>query len=226
MNGVAGAEGAKVLGTPTLINTAIVGNTTVTLPLAGITFPDDPEERAGFLESLAVFAIHSDGEKKVLSGTIISDAEGNPTGIKFTVDKFSTFVVIKVAAESKKVIKLTVGMLKATLDGKSYTLDAEPFINLKANRTMAPVRFISEALGARVEWQEATRQVVITDGGTEIVLTVGSDEVLVNGQALTLDCPVELLPPGRSFLPLRFVSETLGATVDWDANTQGITITR
>lgn len=226
MRGVTGAEGANVLGTPTLINTAIVGNTTVTLPLAGIAFPDNPEERARFLDSLAVFAIHSDGEKKVITGTIVSDADGNPAGIKFAVEKFSTFAVIKVATKSKKVVTLTVGAVRATLDGKPYTLDAEPFINPKVNRTMAPVRFISEALGARVEWKDSTRQVMITDGGTEIVLTIDSGEVLVNGQPLTLECPMELMLPGRIFLPLRFVSESLGATVDWDANTQGITITR
>ena len=60
----------------------------------------------------------------------------------------------------------------------------------------------------------------------EIILTISSNQVLVNETPVTLDCPAEVLPPGRTFVPLRFVSETLGAQVDWDAATQGITITR
>jgi hypothetical protein len=63
MTGVSGAEGAQVLGTPTTIQTAITGTTVVTLPLTGITFPSDPQQRADFLDSLAVFAIHSGGER-------------------------------------------------------------------------------------------------------------------------------------------------------------------
>jgi len=60
----------------------------------------------------------------------------------------------------------------------------------------------------------------------EIVLTLGSDIALINGEPVTLDCPAETRPPGRTFVPLRFVSETLGAQVDWDPDNQEITITR
>ena len=95
MSGVITTEGARVLGTPTVINTAITGNTNVTIPLTGIIFPDNPGERDRFLNSLAVFAIHSDGDKTVKTGEIVFDADDNPAGIKFTVHKFSTFAVIK-----------------------------------------------------------------------------------------------------------------------------------
>jgi hypothetical protein len=94
MTGVSGAEGAQVLGTPTTIQTAITGTTVVTLPLTGITFPSDPQQRADFLDSLAVFAIHSGGEREVVPGTVIYDAAGNPAGLRFEVDAFSTFAVI------------------------------------------------------------------------------------------------------------------------------------
>lgn len=223
MTGVPGTQGATVLGTPTVIKTAIKGNTTVTLPLTGITIPADAVARKAFLDSLAVFAIHSDGEKKIIGGTITYDADGNPTGISFQVDKFSTFAVVKVT-KAKKVIKLTIGETQAAVDGKPYALDAKPFVKAKVNRTLVPVRFISEALGAEVDWKASTRQVVIKDGA-DIVLTVGSSKVQVNGLDKTLDCPAVIVN-SRTFVPLRFVSETLGAKVDYEAKTKQITITR
>jgi hypothetical protein len=125
-----------------------------------------------------------------------------------------------------KVIKLTIGQVAAVADGKSYTLDAAPYVDPAANRTLVPIRFVSEALGAEVDWQAAARQVVIKDGDQEIVLTIGSTNALVDGQTTALDCAPEIKPPGRTFVPLRFVSEALGARVDYNAVTKVITITR
>lgn len=126
----------------------------------------------------------------------------------------------------RKIIVLTLERKDATVDGKSYILDAPPFLDTKANRTLAPVRFISEALGAEVAWVGETRQVVIRDGDKEIMLTIGSAEVLVNGERQTIDSAPELHPPGRTFVPLRFVSETLGAQVDYVHETRVITIVK
>jgi hypothetical protein len=97
MGDVPDAEGANVLGTPTVIDTDIVGSTLVTLPLTGVDFPSDPVERAQFLNSLAAFVIHGDGEREVLVGAVLYDADGNPTGLRFEVNRFSTFAVIKLA---------------------------------------------------------------------------------------------------------------------------------
>ena len=125
-----------------------------------------------------------------------------------------------------RVVILTVGQTGATVDGSPYTLDTAPYIDAVANRTLVPIRFVSEALGAQVDWKEETRQVIIKDGEKEIILTIGSPDVLVNGEKQIVDCAPAVQPPGRTFVPLRFVSETLGAQVDWDAATQEITITR
>ena len=232
MSGVSGTDGAEVLGTPAVVETGARGPVTVTLPLTGITIPTAPAERQALLDSLRVFAIHSDGEKKIITGTIVYGADGNPVGISFSVDKFSTFAVIRVAIPAiqpgpAKVVKLTMGEVRATVGGEPYTLDAVPYVKPGVQRTLVPVRFVSEALGAKVDWHEETRQVLITNGGTRIVLTIGVNEVTVNGTPTALDCPAEIvMPSGRTFIPLRFVSETLGARVDWDATTQEITITR
>jgi hypothetical protein len=144
--------------------------------------------------------------------------------------KFAVFSAAVKAEEpapsSVKVIKLTLGNTAATVDGSPYTLDAVPYVDTKADRTLVPVRFVSEALGAKVEWIAETRQVVIKDGGKEIILTLGSKNVLVNGQTTAIDCAPTTLPPGRTFVPLRFVSETLGATVGYGPSNRQITITK
>ena len=91
---------------------------------------------------------------------------------------------------------------------------------------MTPLRFIGEGLGTMVEWKAETSQVMIKDGDIEIVLTVGSAIVRVNGEEQTMDCAAVLLPPGRVFVPLPFVSEVLGAQVDYNQANQQTTITR
>ena len=72
----------------------------------------------------------------------------------------------------------------------------------------------------------ASRQVVVGDNGVVIVLTIDSQRVLVNGKQILVDCPAELHPPGRTFVTLRFVNETLGTDVHWDRTTQNWTIER
>ncbi|MTI80481.1 MAG: copper amine oxidase N-terminal domain-containing protein [Firmicutes bacterium] len=125
----------------------------------------------------------------------------------------------------EKVIKLTIGKVEGSVDDSPYTLDSEPYINTEAQRTMVPLRFVSEGLGAEVEWMAETRQVVIKDSKT-ITLTIDSVEALIDGTNVTMDSAPVLEETGRTFVPLRFVSETLGAQVDYDGAIKGITITR
>jgi len=124
------------------------------------------------------------------------------------------------------VIELTVGRMEARVDGGSYTLEAAPCIDTRTARTLVPVRFVSEALGAGVNWDPETKRITITDGGEGIVLTLGAIDVQVNGVKQTIDCAPTTLPPGRTFVPLRFVSETLGAVVEYDSGSGQVLITR
>ena len=123
-------------------------------------------------------------------------------------------------------INLTIGMKEGHVNGVPYTLDAEPFINAEAGRTLVPARFVSEALGAEVGWNPETRKVTINDGKKEIILTIGSTAVQVNGEKQIIDCAPAILPPGRTFVPLRFVSETLETEVVFDSSNSQIIITR
>ncbi|AGK99886.1 stalk domain-containing protein [Desulfoscipio gibsoniae] len=142
---------------------------------------------------------------------------------KFAV--FSTVVDVVEVVREVNVIKLAIGQLAASINGTSYTLDVKPYIDTKAGRTLVPIRFISEALGADVEWITTDRQVKIKDAGKVLTLTIGSPNVLVDGVQSTIDCTPEIVSE-RTFLPLRFVSENLGAQVSYEDQTKEIIITR
>ncbi|WP_031514033.1 CotH kinase family protein [Desulfofalx alkaliphila] len=148
----------------------------------------------------------------------------NPYSNKVTaeveLDGLHEFVVI----HGVSVIELKIGEQEASINGKVFTLDAEPFIT-EEERTMVPVRFVSEALGAEVNWASKTRQVIIKDGDTEIIMPIDGDAVTVNGVEDSIDAPAEIVD-GSAFVPLRFVSDKLGAAVDYDAASGKITLTR
>lgn len=123
-------------------------------------------------------------------------------------------------------IRLTIGATAVSVNGEQQTLDAQPYIQTATNRTMVPVRFVSKMLGAEVVWDAQTRQVKIRDGAQTTRLTIGSKTVIIDGTTSTIDSVPEIQPPGRTFVPLRFISETLGAQVHYDQITKQITITR
>ncbi|MEL7646664.1 MAG: FG-GAP-like repeat-containing protein [Sedimentibacter sp.] len=127
---------------------------------------------------------------------------------------------------NQTLITLTVNSTQATIDGQPYTLDAAPYIEASTNRTQIGIRFVSEALGANVQWLHDSGQVKITDRDRELVLNIGKKEAIVNGKSVNLDSESVILPPGRTFVPLRFISETLGAIVDYDEVSMIITIIR
>jgi len=101
------------------------------------------------------------------------------------------------------------------------------------DRTMVPVRFVSEALGATVTWDAETRTAIIEEPGFTGVsdpLTVGAGElpgikVMVNGELVESDVPAQIIDD-RTMVPVRFVSEELGATVEWDGVTRTVYITQ
>jgi hypothetical protein len=149
-----------------------------------------------------------------------------PGKLNSDVVTFSYRIGEEVPDDSKLLINLTIGTKKASVNGVAYTLDAEPFINAEAGRTLVPVRFVSEALGAEVGWNPENNQVTITYGEKVIILTIDSPAVQLNGKEQIIDCPPAIMPPGRTFIPLRFVSETLEAEVVYDPDTGQILITR
>jgi uncharacterized Zn-binding protein involved in type VI secretion len=90
-------------------------------------------------------------------------------------------------------------------------------------RVMVPLRGVMEKLGASIDWMPDNQTVVATRGNTEIDLPIGSHTATINGRDVALDVPAMTLG-GRTMVPLRFVSQALGADVTWSSNTQTVMI--
>ena len=113
--------------------------------------------------------------------------------------------------------------VKVIKDGVQLAFpDQKPVI--ENGRTLVPVRFISEALGASVDWHDATRKVTILLGGKTIALTLNQRQVSVDGVPYILDVAAKTIN-GRTMVPLRFVSEVLGATVEWNEASHAVLMT-
>ena len=118
-------------------------------------------------------------------------------------------------------------LVALTLDGEPLEPQGAPALVQylgQDGRTLVPVRTVAEALGATVVWVPENRQVLLLRGEQTIVLTLGSASAAVDG--VTLDLPGGV-PAGvvkwegkeSTMVPLRFVSEQLGAQVEWDNDT-------
>lgn len=119
-------------------------------------------------------------------------------------------------------IVMTVGSKTAYASGNTVEIDVEPIIS--NGRTMLPARFVAEELGASVEWDESSRKVVIQKDALKIELVVDSSIAYVNGREVALDSPV-FIRNGRTYTPVRFVAEKLGAKVEWIKRTKQVVIT-
>ena len=152
----------------------------------------------------------------------------------------SITVVIKVL---KKIV-MKVGSPFMEVDGKKEEIDpgrgTKPVIIPKWGRTVVPIRAIVEAFGGDVEWDDISKTVTITFEKRElppeppvhtiyIVMQIDNPQATVNGIKKWIDPKNHNVAPviinNRTMVPLRFVAETLGCTVDWDPVGRTITIT-
>jgi hypothetical protein len=90
-------------------------------------------------------------------------------------------------------------------------------------RVLVPFRGILEQMGANVDWMPENQTVIATRGDKEILLTIGSRTAAINGRDVQLDVPAMTLG-GYTMVPLRFVSEALGADVTWLSAMQTVMI--
>jgi len=89
------------------------------------------------------------------------------------------------------------------------------------------MRIITENLCCepKLTYHVSLKQITLNTGELEIIVRIGLDYAMINGKKVFLEAPPELVND-RTFLPLRFFSEVLGAVIYWDGDTHDITITR
>ena len=114
--------------------------------------------------------------------------------------------------------------VKVTLDGNEiFFPDAQPFID-ERDRVLVPIRFVSEALGALVDWENESQTAIIKQGQDEIRYTVYQPMAYLNSEMMVMDT-YGILKDCRTMVPIRFISELLGCTVVWNENTSTVVIT-
>ena len=146
----------------------------------------------------------------------------NPLALTMNEDKSILATFEKSVDPNQHIITLSVGSKVARLDGQPVTLDTPPVI--VNGRTLVPLRPIIEGLGGAITWVPETRSVEVQFNGTTLLLQIGNRTAVVNGDAVMLDVPAAIMN-GRTMLPVRFVSEHLGAEVQWEELTKTVTIT-
>ena len=107
------------------------------------------------------------------------------------------------AAEKSKVIKLQIGSRIVNVDNEAVIYDTAPVI--RNDRTLVPIRIVTETLGGKVDWNGVTKEVTLHIDGKEIKMTVGKTLEKYGVAPVIID--------GRTFVPVRFVADELGATV-------------
>ncbi|MGC5325952.1 stalk domain-containing protein [Brevibacillus sp. SYSU BS000544] len=115
---------------------------------------------------------------------------------------------------------------QAASEGSGIFLDGnklEVSSTVENGRTLVPMRAIFEALGAQVNWDQASKTVTATKGETVVKIVIGG-KAYKNDQEVTLDVPAKVVD-NITLVPLRFVSEALGAKVEFNQETKDISIT-
>ena len=137
---------------------------------------------------------------------------------------FSVLMALLVSMICVQFMVSAASEISANVDGKAVNFpDAKPFIDSNG-RTLIPVRFVTESLGATVEWNEKYQEVKIKKDNVNISIMINDRDIVVNGRIKTMDTKA-IIKDGRTFVPIRYVAEELGATVGWDPNTKTVIIT-
>lgn len=130
--------------------------------------------------------------------------------------------VTPIADDSSKTI-LTLNSKSATVKGEATELLTAP--KVVNGTTLLPLRFVGEKVaGATVNWDSATKKVTLIKDGTKVEVAIGSKTVVNNGVASEI-LAAPIIENGVTLVPLRFISESMGLTVDFDSTTKKITIT-
>lgn len=148
----------------------------------------------------------------------IQDYGRNPKIIAKLGDKTST---LSLYDENTKLIKMKINDVNYSINGEGKKMDAKPFI--KNDRTLVPLRFIVEAIGGEVNWDNDNRLVTVNSKGKTIELPIDSKTIKIDGKDVNID-QAAIIKGDRTFVPIRFIAENLDMVVNYINDTRVIEI--
>lgn len=127
------------------------------------------------------------------------------------------FMLVVLLGTVNSLPAFSASQVQISVNGETVTFpDAVPFVEPETGRTMVPARFLAEALGLSVIWNEQSNQVTLKKNEATILLSIGQHHALVNGKSVALDAPA-VIRNDRTMVPLRLIGEALEAGIAWDA---------
>jgi trimeric autotransporter adhesin len=159
------------------------------------------------LQSLYIATVKEGQDERALSGEI-------------AFDNIVLHDAPKLAATGTKIL-LTLDKKTALVNGKKAALDVAPIA--LDGVTYLPFRFVADAMGGQVVWDNTRKQVTALRGDKLLEMWLGKETLIINGERKTAGT-MPIVRGGRTLVPLRLVSEQLGLQVDWDGKTKTITI--
>lgn len=176
-------------------------NVKIDLGSSGIVFPAK-------LKRIYVVAIDQNSDTKAPSGAI-------------AIDNIMLSTAAEVKEPTRAKIEMNIGQTSASVNGKGIKLEAAPLI--QQGSTYVPLRFVSEAMGAEVLYDEKTRKVTVLRGSQMIEMTIGKKDYMLNGVRYTSEV-APFTRNGRTLIPVRLFSEKLGFKVGYDEKVKKVTI--
>ncbi len=149
-----------------------------------------------------------------------ADVEKLPVGA-IAIDNLTLRTATAVKEPTRSSIVMTVGSAKATVNGKAVTLEAKPM--LQKDSTYVPLRFVTEAMGAQVLFNDKTRKITVLRGSQLLEMTLGQKDYTLNGVRYTSDV-APFIQNSRTLIPIRLFSEKLGFKVKYEDKLRQITI--
>jgi len=133
--------------------------------------------------------------------------------IKFVILSLSIILILSQ--------ELYAGQIKVYINGKHINLSLQP--QKKNGRILIPLREIFAHMKVNVRWDYASQNIIITTEDKEIKFRINFKQAIINGERAILDVPAVRIK-GDVFVPLRFISESLGARVNWNKGNKSISI--
>ncbi len=156
--------------------------------------------------------------------SVVENAAGDWANFDVAVSTALANVVTPAPSEEVNGGVFVIGSTSYTIGGATLTMDVAPYI--KDSRTYLPVRYVAQALGiidSNIMWDAAMQTVTLMKGDKVVQMKIGSNVLMVNGAAITLDAALEI-SNGRTCLPIALLANAFGATANWDAATQTVAI--
>lgn len=107
------------------------------------------------------------------------------------------------------------------INGIRLNTDVDPII--ENGRTLVPIRAVSEAVGAVVDWNSFTKKITLSSENSSVEMYIGKSSAYINGKKTTLDVPPTIIND-RTMVPLRFAGECFGFKVGWEDTTKTVTL--